>query len=132
MDPRHTLNITDDSLLEDPTEYRKHVGQLLYLTITRPNITFSVHQAFLGDLMISWRAKKRTTMSRCLAEVEYRNLGVIPSTPTVLFCENQAHVHIASNPRFHERTEHIKIDCHFVREHFKLGSLKLLPVRSSD
>ena len=104
---------------------------------------------FLGDSLISWKAKKKPTVSRSSAEAEYRamaattselvwhqqlllHFGISSSSPAVLFCDNQAAIHIATNPIFHECTKHIEIDCHFVREKVSAGILQLLPLKSQD
>ncbi|GJV87396.1 putative mitochondrial protein [Tanacetum coccineum] len=41
LDPIKTLNQADEVLLDDPSLYRKLVGKLIYLTITRPDISFA-------------------------------------------------------------------------------------------
>jgi hypothetical protein len=114
---------------------------------TRKSI--SGHCFFLGNSLISWRTKKQTTVSRSSSEAEYRalasatcelqwilyllhDLHITCSKLPVLYCDNQSALHIAANPVFHERTKHLEIDCHIVREKLQHGILKLLPVSSQE
>ncbi|XP_019054351.1 PREDICTED: uncharacterized protein LOC109115144 [Nelumbo nucifera] len=94
----------------------------------------------LGLALISWKTKKQTAVSRSSAEVEYRSLaatvcelqwisyvlkdfGIQLKLSILLWCDNQAALHITVNPVFRERTKHLDIDCHLVREQFKQGCI---------
>lgn len=86
-------------------------------------------------------------MARSSSEAEYRalafatcelqwlyflmtDLGVQVSKQPILYCDNKSALHIAANPVFHERTKHLEIDCHVVRERVNNGLMKLLPLSS--
>ena len=45
-----------------------------------------------------------------LMELGFRQPGPMP-----MHCDNQFAIYIAQNLVFHERTKHIEIDCHFIR-----------------
>uniref|UniRef100_A0A2N9I4I6 Integrase catalytic domain-containing protein n=1 Tax=Fagus sylvatica TaxID=28930 RepID=A0A2N9I4I6_FAGSY len=185
MDQNLKLSKLEGSLLSDPTVYRRLVGRLMYLTLTRPDIVFAVYKliqfmehpqephykaaqhilqyikgapsqgmfypsnselhikafpnfdwagcpdtqrsttgycVFLGHSLVSWRSKKQTTVSRSSAEVEYRAMA------SAVY--SQAAIHIAANPMFHERTKHIEIDCHLVRDKIQEGVIRNLHVPS--
>ena len=43
MEQQHHLTSDSGPPIKDPSQYRRLVGRLIYLTITRPEITYSIH-----------------------------------------------------------------------------------------
>lgn len=44
------------------------------------------------------------------------DLGLKHQVTTPVFCDNQAALAISANPVHHEKTKHVDIDCHFIRD----------------
>jgi len=88
---------------------------------------------FLGNSLISWKSKKQAHISKSSTESKYRamstacseivwlhgllaKLGFSQSGSTPLHADYTSAIQIAANPVYHERTKHIEVDCHSIRE----------------
>ncbi|KAB2616638.1 hypothetical protein D8674_023226 [Pyrus ussuriensis x Pyrus communis] len=102
---------------------------------------------FLGPNLLTWTAKKQSTVSRSSSEAEYRalatttaeirwfcylfrELGIPFRTPPCIFVDNVSALHMVANPVFHAHTRHIEIDYHFVLELLAHGVLQTRHISS--
>ncbi|KAH9762305.1 protein kinase domain-containing protein [Citrus sinensis] len=90
------------------------------------------------DWAFTWRSKKQSVVARSSAEAEFRSMAqgecevlwlkrVLEelkqpfSLPMRLYCDNKLAISIAHNPVLHDRTKHVEIDRHFIKEKLDKG-----------
>jgi hypothetical protein len=52
--------------------------------------------------------------------------------PTVIHCDNQSCIKLSENPVFHDRSKHIEIRYHFIRDWVQRGAVQLQYVSTDD
>jgi hypothetical protein len=104
---------------------------------------------FVGGNLVSWRSKKQHVVARSTAEAEFRSMAhgicellwlqillvelkLYKHGPLMLYCDNKAAIDIANNPVKHDRTKHIEIDRHFIKEKLDRGIVCLTYVTSTS
>ena len=99
--------------------------------------------------MISWSSRKQGSIAQSTVEAEYiaasdaykeavwiRNLlsnmfeGNIYST--IIHCNNQSCINLSYNLVFHDRSKHIEMRYHFIRDPVQRGTLKLQYIRRDE
>lgn len=75
-------------------------------------------------------------MSKVVDELAYlvkllSELGIPIHAPVALLCNSRAVIHITKNLKFHERTKHIKVYCHFIGTKLTDGLISLSHILTS-
>jgi hypothetical protein len=60
------------------------------------------------------------------------DLHIKPVNPMKLYCDNKAACDIAHNPVQHDRTKHVEVDRHFIKEKLEEKLIEVPHVRSQD
>ena len=97
-----------------------------------------------GGTAISWKASLQSTTALSTTEAEYMaiteavkegiwlkgffNELTIGKQPISLFCDSQSAIYLSKDQMFHERTKHIDVRYHFVRDIFMKGDLSIMKI----
>ncbi|GAB1598795.1 hypothetical protein Ahia01_000156700, partial [Argonauta hians] len=99
--------------------------------------------------LVAWKSKKQQTVALSTCEAEYMSLAAATQEGKflkslirdmtgedmitfTLNCDNQGSLALAKNPVQHNRSKHIDIKYHFVRDEVKSGTVQLLYVPSDQ
>jgi hypothetical protein len=103
----------------------------------------------LGSGMISWFNRKQSSVALSTAEAEYiaacsasseavwlwkllAGVFDLELEVTCIWCDNQSCVKLSENPMFHDKSKHIEIRYHYIRDMVQRGVVKLQYVATDD
>nr|KYP74866.1 Retrovirus-related Pol polyprotein from transposon TNT 1-94 [Cajanus cajan] len=100
---------------------------------------------FVGGNLVTWRSKKQEVVARSSAEAEFRGMAIgicellwIKNLlkdigyEMKLYCDNKSAIQIANNLVKHDRTKHVEIDRHFIKEKIEGGIIAFPFVKSEQ
>jgi Reverse transcriptase-like len=102
----------------------------------------------LNGNVICWNTRKQKTVALSSTEAEYMALTDATTEalwlrtwinevfrkniPILIHCDNQSAIALASNDTFHQRTKHIDIRYHFIRQHVQSGDIKIKWIQTEN
>ena len=102
----------------------------------------------LGGSTVSWKATLQATVALSTTEAEYMAVteaikeaiwlrGLLGELSmdhgvTVVHCDSQSAIHLTKDSMYHERTKHIDVRYHFIKEIIAQGNIQVLKIGTED
>ena len=94
---------------------------------------------------MTWKSKKQTVVARSIAEAKLRSIAhgicevlwlkilleeleVMVKLPLRIYCDNKATINISHNLVHHDRTKHVEVNRHFIKEKIEDGTICITSV----
>ena len=102
---------------------------------------------FVGGNLVTWRSKKQKVVALSSTEAKFcgmakgvcellwikrllTELGFASASEMDLFCDNKAAIAISQDPVQHDRTKHVEVDRHFIKENLEAKIIRFPFVKS--
>ena len=99
--------------------------------------------------MISWANRKQDSIAQSTTEAEYiaasdvckevvwlkkliSNMFGVKLDSTIIQCDNQSCIKLLEYPVFHDRSKHIEMRYHYIRDLVQRGALKLQYIHTDE
>eukprot|EP00253_Pinus_taeda_P025095 PITA_25095 len=105
----------------------------------------------IGSTRVSWYSRKQRSVALSSAKAEYMATSLAACEaiwmrkilvrlfgshldPTMIYCDNQSCIKLLANPVFHDRSKHINIRYHHIRDcvHQRIVLLSYIPTEDQD
>nr|GEY45253.1 RNA-directed DNA polymerase, eukaryota [Tanacetum cinerariifolium] len=126
------VSVTRDSLgmFLSQQKYDIEILERAHMVNCNPSRTPIDTKSKLRDDEAEYRGVANDVAETCWLRNLLRELHTPLSFSTLVYCNNVSDVYLSSNPIQHQRTKHIEIDIHFVRDLVATGQVWLLHVPS--
>lgn len=101
----------------------------------------SGYVCMLGSGVVSWKAMRQKTVALSSTEAEYMSAATVareviwlrqllsqlhhPQPTTTIYSDNTGCIALANNPAHHQRSKHIDVQYHYVREQVEAGNVQM-------
>ena len=104
---------------------------------------------YLWGNLVTWRSKKQSVVVRSSIEAEFKaiaqgmceglwlqklleELHITVELLIKLYCDNKAAISISHNPIQHNKTRHIEVDRHFIKEKIEKGTICMTYIPTNE